>query len=456
MKDDLVSIARASLVAVDPRALVSRCLKLEGDVLRVRAGGVSRGVSGDVSRDVFCDYDLSTFSRVLVLGLGKAAAAMAQAVEDVLGSRITAGLIAVKPGHEAALGHIRQVPGGHPIPDESSVRAAALLAELADTADESTLVITVISGGGSSLVSAPGRESSLTLADIQETTRVLLACGAEIAEINCIRKHLLLLAGGRLAQRIAPGTCIALILSDVVGDDLQTIASGPTSADATTYQQALSIIESSGTAHALPKPVVEHLRLGAAGGFPETPKPGSSEISRCLNVLAGTNMAALQAAAVEAARLGYNPLILTTRLAGEAREAARSLAAVAAHVAAGGLCPRPACVLAGGETTVTVRGRGKGGRNQEVAASFLREMEKEPALFSGVSFLSFSTDGEDGPTDAAGGFALPAMLEAARSARVRVALQENDTYRLLSNLDGLFRTGPTGTNVCDVQVMLVA
>ena len=444
-RDDLVSIARAAIAAVDPRALVAQCLNLGGGALHVQAGGVS------------LTFDLPQYTKILVLGLGKAAGAMAQAVEQVLGSRITAGLIVTKPGHEAALSRIRQVFGGHPVPDQNSVQAAIQLAELADTADESTLVIALISGGGSSLVSAPCREGSLTLADIQETTRALLACGAEITEINCIRKHLLLLAGGRLAQRIAPGTCIALILSDVIGDDLQTIASGPTSADASTYGQALSIVDSFGASHALPRRVMAHLRLGAGGEIPETPKPGSPVLSRCFNLLAGTNILALQAAASEAARLGYNPFILTSRLAGEAKEAGRVLAAVAAHATSGALCPKPACILAGGETTVTLRGRGKGGRNQEMAASFLREMQKEPALFSGVSFLSFSTDGEDGPTDAAGGFALPAMVEPAGAAGVRVAaaLQNNDTFPLLSGLDGLFRTGPTGTNVCDIQVVLV-
>jgi glycerate 2-kinase len=419
-------------------------MRLDGHVLHVEAGGLSR------------DYDLSRFPRIFVLGFGKASAAMAQAAEVALGSRIAEGLVVIKPGHEAALAGIRQVPGGHPVPDENSVRAARLVAALADKADERTLVIALISGGGSSLVSAPGQESGLTLSDIQETTRALLASGAEIGEVNCIRKHLLLLAGGRLAQRIAPGTCVGIVLSDAVGNDLQTIASGPTSADSTTYGQALSIIESRGGA--FPRPVVERLQAGAAGRIPETPKPGAPELSRCSNFLAGTNTLALHAAAREAARLGYNPLVLTARLTGEAREVARVLAAVAAHEAAtGALCARPACLLAGGETTVTVRGRGKGGRNQEMAAAFLREMEKEAALFSGVSFLSFSTDGEDGPTDAAGGFALPAMAEAARAAGVRIAdaLRENDSYALLSELDGLFTTGPTGTNVCDIQVALI-
>jgi glycerate 2-kinase len=448
-RSDLAGIARSALAAVDPRALVAGSMRIDGGVLRVHAGKTAQ------------DFLLSRFQKIFVLGFGKAASAMAQAAEAVLGSRITKGLAVIKPGHEAPLTRIRQVPGGHPLPDQNSVRAAGLVAGLADEADERTLVIALISGGGSSLLAAPfeSEEARLSLADIQETTRQLLACGAEVGEINCIRKHLLMLAGGRLAGRIAPATCIGIVLSDAVGDDLQTIASGPTSADSTTYGQALSIIDSYGIPAALPTTVMEHLRAGAAGRLPETPKPGAPELLRCTNFLAGTNILALRSAAHEAQRLGYNSLILTTHLAGEAREAARVLAGIAKDVASTGLpCPPPACLLAGGETTVTLRGKGKGGRNQELALSFLREMEKEPAQLCSVSFLSFSTDGEDGPTDAAGGFALPAMVEASHAAGLRVtdALRENDSYVFLEKLGGLFITGPTGTNVCDIQVALVA
>jgi glycerate 2-kinase len=412
---------------------------------------------------------------------------MARAIEETLGTRIDRGLIVVKPGHEyqsagyvgaqhqsagyvgeqhqsagyvGELRRIRQVPGGHPVPDENSVQAAAEIAALADEADESTLVIVLISGGGSSLVAAPLGQGNagITLADIQETTRQLLACGAAIDEMNCIRKHLLLLAGGRLARRIAPATSVSLVLSDVVGDDLQTIASGPTFPDSTTYDGALSIITRYGIDSTLPTPVLKVLRDGAAGRIPETPKPGTPELSTASHVLVGTNLLALKSADDEARRLGYNTLILTSRMTGEAREAARLLAAVAADVAASGLPrARPACILAGGETTVTLRGHGKGGRNQELAVAFLREMEKEPALLSGTYVLSFSTDGEDGPTNAAGGFARASFVEAAREAGLSVqdSLRQNDSHTFLKQLDGLFITGPTQTNVCDIQIVLV-
>lgn len=445
---DLTKIALASIASVDPRAIVTRSMIVDSGVLRVNAGGAAR------------ELDLSRFQKIFVLGFGKAAGPMAQAVEDVLGSRITKGLIVVKPGQEVQLGRIRQFTGGHPVPDENSVRAAGMIAALADEGDERTLVITLISGGGSSLIAAPlphgGTE--VTLWDIQETTRQLLACGAEIQEINCIRKHLLLLAGGRLARRIAPAQAISLVLSDVVGDDLQTIASGPTSADTTTYELALSIIEYYGIGSALPGPVMSFLRAGADSKIPETPKPGAAELSSCSNFLAGTNLLALKSAADEAARLGYYPFILTSHLAGEAREAARTLAAVARDVAASGIpCDTPACILAGGETTVTVRGTGQGGRNQEMALAFLWEMRKDLALLSGTRFLSFSTDGEDGPTDAAGGFAFPSMVKGLETAGMSIqeTLRENDSHTLLKKLDGLFITGPTGTNVCDIQIALV-
>jgi hydroxypyruvate reductase len=447
-KNDLRLIANASLASVDPRRIITGSMRIDGGLLSTR------------TRDAGHSFELARFRKVFVLGFGKASGPMARAVEEVLGPRIDKGLIVVKPGHETSLERIRQIPGGHPVPDESSARAAAEIAALADEADERTLVITLISGGGSSLLSAPmsGGGHGVTLAHIQETTRRLLACGAAIGEINCIRKHLLLLAGGRLAQRIAPATSISLVLSDVVGDDIQTIASGPTCSDTTTYADALSIIDYYGIGNALPGPVMALLHAGAAGKIPETPKPGARELSFASTLLVGTNLQALKSAADEAQRLGYNPVILTSHLAGEAREAARMLAAVAKDVAASGLpAARPACILAGGETTVTLRGSGKGGRNQEMAVAFLWEMEKEPALLSGTHFLSFSTDGEDGPTDAAGGFAFASMVEQARAAHLRIpdSLRENDSYTALKRLEGLFITGPTNTNVCDIQVALV-
>jgi len=447
LRKDLERIAAVSLEAVNPRAIIARCMRVQGDFLRVE------------TPDARKDFELARFGRVFVLGFGKAAGPMAQAVEEILGHRIAKGLVVVKPGREVPLQRIRQMVGGHPVPDQNSVRAAAEIAALADEADEHTLVIVLVSGGGSALLSAPlDTAGSVTLGDIQQTTRRLLACGASIAEVNCVRKHLLLLAGGRLAQRIAPASSLTLALSDVVGNDFQTIASGPTSPDDSTYESALSIIQRFRIGADLPKTIMDFLARGAAGKIPETPKPGAPELSPAFRFLAGTNMLALEGAASEAARLGYDTIILTSHLVGEAREAARVIAAVAKDAAAGGLpCARPACILAGGETTVTVLGEGKGGRNQEMALAFLEEIDKDPHTLSGTRFLAFSTDGEDGPTDAAGGFAFPALSAAARDARVRAAdfLRTNDSYAFLQRLGGLFMTGPTDTNVCDIQIVLI-
>ena len=447
-RSDLRRIARAALDSADPARIVARSLRREGRSLHVQTPDDERVV------------DLAASPRLFVLGFGKAAGPMAQAVEQVLGDRIEQGLIVVKPGHETPLRVIRHVSGGHPVPDETSAQAAARIAALADEADARTLVLTLISGGGSSLLAAPMRQGDTepTLADIQETTRQLLDCGAAIEEMNCIRKHLLLLAGGKLARRIAPAVSVSLILSDVVGDDIQTIASGPMSPDSTTFRQALDIVRYYGIDSTLPPAVMRVLQEGTAGRLAETPKPGAREFAVASHVLVGTNLLSLRAAAEQAAFLGYHPMILTSHLCGEAREAARVLAAVAKDVAATGRpCPRPACLLAGGETTVTVKGKGKGGRNQEMAVSFLREIQNGSALLSRAWFLSFATDGEDGPTDAAGGHADAELLEAARRAGLRIedALSRNDSHTLLEKIGGLFNTGPTNTNVCDVQITLV-
>lgn len=444
----LNEIARAALDRVDPYRMVKEAVRIDGGMLHVAALGENLSL------------DLRPFERIFVLGFGKASGLMARGALEVLGSRINEGLVVVKPGHELELQGFRQVRGGHPIPDENSVAAAGEVSRLAGEADEKTLVICLISGGGSALLSAPlaaaGR--AITLQEIRATTKCLIGCGATISEINCIRKHLLALAGGRLGELISPATTVSLILSDVVGDDLETIASGPTCPDSTTYEQALAIVAYYGIGSSLPAPVVELLRAGARGDLPETPKPGSTTHPPARNLLIGTNLGALLAAREKARALGYNSIILTSRLSGEAREIARALSSIAKEAAATELpCRKPACILSGGETTVTLQGSGKGGRNQEMALAFLWEIEKEPSLLERACLLSFATDGEDGPTEAAGGFAEAAMLGRARSGSLRIAdyLRNNDSNSFLSATDGLFVTGPTNTNVCDIQIMLV-
>lgn len=448
----LREIFSAALTRIDPYGMIKDRVRLEGDRLIAELEQQRHEV------------DLTRFSRILVLGCGKASGRMARAVEEILGERITGGLVCVKYGHTDELSRIEQAEAAHPVPDEAGVRAAARIAELARGADENTLVINLISGGGSALLPAPmtyldgGKSVTLTLEHKQAVTRALLACGADIREINCVRKHLSELKGGRFLRLLEPATSLSLILSDVVGDRLDTIASGITSADESTYAQALGIVEKYGVAAKLPPEVLRALELGAGGSISETPKPGDPALDRATSLLIGTNHAALLAACDKARELGYNVAPLTCLLTGEAREVAKFLAGIALDVRRTEmLVKRPACVILGGETVVTLTGEGKGGRNQEMALAFLAELERDPEHGRGIGFLSASTDGSDGPTDAAGAYASANMLERAREAGLSTsaALKANDSYHFFEAIGGLYKTGPTMTNVCDLHMLLV-
>lgn len=441
----LEEIFRAALLAVDPYRLVRERVRVEGGKLLLPGEG---------------PLELSAFERVLVLGVGKAAAAMARAVEESLGERISDGVIVVREGHGEPLERVRRFEAGHPLPDVRGLAGAEAFEQLARRADERTLVISLISGGGSALLPAPyaGPAGRVSLEDKQSVTRALLACGATIQEINCIRKHLSRLKGGRLAALLDPATTVNLILSDVVGDRLDTIASGLTVPDETTYAQGLEIVARYGLESALPPAVMGVLREGAAGRIPETPKPGDPVFRRVRNVLLGTNRVALEAAAARARELGYACLVLSSRVTGEAREVARVYAGIALETAAGlGPVAPPGCILAGGETTVTIRGQGRGGRNQELALSFLRELAEAGAGAERVFFLSAATDGGDGPTDAAGAFASGATAAAGERAGLdpRSALEANDSHAFLAAAGDLIVTGPTGTNVNDISLALI-
>jgi len=451
-RQDLEAIFRAGLRRVDPRELVTAGLKLEGGRL------TARSETGSIT------LDLGEFRRIVVLGAGKASASMAAGLEEVLGERISEGVVVVKYGHTEALRHVRLIEAGHPIPDERGVGGAEAVAELARRADERTLVVNLISGGGSALLPAPFRGEGpegppgISLEDKQATTRALLACGATIQEINGIRKHISGLKGGRLAELLYPARSLNLILSDVVGDPLDAIASGLTVADESTFAQAWATVQRYGIEDRLPAGVVEILRRGAAGELPETPKPGAPVFERVTNLLLGTNFTALGAAARKAEEIGYTPVVLSSRLVGEAREVAKVLAAVAIDLRALGLLARrPACLLAGGETTVTLRGKGLGGRNQELALSFLQQLAEAGGAAAGIFFLSAATDGNDGPTDAAGAFASGEVLRRSRASGLSIegSLAANDSYHFHEAAGSLLKTGPTNTNVCDLQLCLV-
>jgi hydroxypyruvate reductase len=444
LRGEAVSIFQAGLSRADPLRLMSNCLSLEGNVLSL--------ISGETEST----WDLARFRRILLIGYGKASARMALGVEALLGDRVTGGIVVTKTGHGERLARSRLLEASHPVPDASSVEAGMGLLALAEEADEETLVINCVSGGGSALLCAPGFGCSLE--DKRRVTSLLLASGAPIGAINSVRKHLSLVKGGRLAKALYPATSINLILSDVMGDDLSVIASGPTVPDSATWTDALSALREFGVFSGLNPSLRRTFEEGAAGSLPETAKTGDPAFERCANVLVGTNHLSLVAARTEAERLGYEAILLSTRLEGEARELARVFVAIAADIRAHGLPMKaPACILAGGESTVTLRGKGKGGRNQEMALAFLEAAAGSGLDLAGVTFLSGATDGNDGPTDAAGGIVDASSLEACRASSldVKAALACNDSYQLLRSAGSLLVTGPTNTNVCDIQVLLV-
>ena len=443
-KIDLTEIFTAAVKRVDPESMLLTQCSLNGDIFSVIAAGQH------------LEYDLTKYNRVIVIGAGKATARMAKAIETILGNRITEGHIAVKYGHTEDLNIIKTIESGHPVPDDNSVKAADEILKLAFSADEKSLVINLISGGGSALLCMPYRDEKLqcSLPEKQAVTKLLLDCGAEIAEINTIRKHLSGIKGGRLAGAIYPADSLNLILSDVIGDRLDSIASGLTVADNSTFQDAAGIIDKYKIREQLPLNIRKILDGGIDGLIEETPKPESRIFDKSKNVLIGTNLAALRSAKEAAEKLGYNTQILSSQIAGEASEAAKFYLGIGRDIRRDqGMLPRPACVIAGGETTVTIRGGGLGGRNQEMALAFLNELKDEPQIF----FLSGGTDGNDGPTDAAGAFASSEISAAGTAAGLSIQsyLDDNDSYNYFRQTEGLLKTGPTNTNVCDVQIMLV-
>jgi glycerate 2-kinase len=435
-REHLRAIFEAGLRAVDPAEAVSRAVREQGGRLLVADKA----------------YRLDDYERVFVIGAGKAGAPMARAIEEVLGDRLADGWINVKYGHTAPLRKVRVQEAGHPIPDEKGLQGAGRIARLASEAGEKDLVFCVISGGGSALLVSPAE--GIDLGQKQAVTSELLACGASIQEINAVRKHLSKIKGGQLARLCWPATMVTLILSDVVGDPLDVIASGPTVPDTSTFDDCLEILERYELSGRLPRPLIEHLEQGARGALPETPKPGDPVFDRVQNVIVANNLQAVLAAGRQAASLGYEPLVLSTRMEGETREVAGAHAAIFREVLATGhpLAP-PACILSGGETTVTLKGRGKGGRNQEFSLAVALRVQGQDRIF----FLSGGTDGTDGPTDAAGAFADGTTVERARGLNMEAAryLEENNSYPFFEALGDLLITGPTNTNVMDLRICLI-
>lgn len=397
--------------------------------------------------------------KVYVLGAGKAGAAMARAAEDALGDRISAGLVVVKDGHAGAgpgnepLHRIRLAEAGHPVPDERGVEAARSILQLAEQAGEDDLVLCLVSGGGSALLVSPAADISLE--DLQATTGLLLRAGATINELNAVRKHLSSVSGGQLARAAYPGRVVALILSDVTGSPLDVIASGPTAPDPTTYGDALAVIDRYRLAGQVPGPVLRRLKRGAAGELPETPKPGDPIFGRVENVIVASNVIAVNATAGRAREMGFNTIIMSTYVEGEAREVGVVLAGLAKEIASYNRpASPPACLLFGGETTVTVRGEGTGGRNTELALGAALALR---GLGPDLVVASFATDGGDGTSPAAGAICDGTSIDRSKALGLdaTAALHDNDTYTYWAALGDAIITGPTGTNVNDLMLVCV-
>ncbi|MEN6479998.1 MAG: glycerate kinase [Anaerolineales bacterium] len=433
---EVVTILQAALDAVDPGRAVERALRREGDRLYV----------GDRC------YDLAQIERVLVVGAGKAGAPMARAVERVLAegpgrSRITAGLVNVKYGYVEPTERIALHEAGHPLPDEQGVAGTQRIAALLADARENDLVICLISGGGSALMTLPAE--GISLSDLQALTGALLRAGATINEINAIRKHLDEVKGGGLARLAAPARVLSLLLSDVVGNPLDVIASGPTVPDTATFGDALDLLRRYGLLAEAPAAIRRRLERGAAGELPDTPKAGDPLFDRVQNVIVASNDIAARAAEEQARALGYHAQVWSTYVEGEAREVARVQAALAKELhATGRPLPRPACLISGGETTVTLRGQGRGGRNQELALAAAIALDGWPD----VAVVCLATDGSDGPTDASGAYADGGTVARARALGLDAwaHLQRNDAYPFFQQLGELLLTGPTNTNVNDL------
>ena len=398
--------------------------------------------------------ELESFDRIFLIGVGKASVEMAAAVEAVLGPRLSGGVVATKHGCEGHQLRVAQlIEAEHPIPGEAGVRASLAVLELLAQLNARDLVIVALSGGASALLPAPAQP--VTLQAKQRTTELLLRAGANIGELNAVRKHLSLLKGGRLAALAYPATVLALLLSDVIGDRLDVIGSGLTAPDHSTFQDALAVLEKFQLMEKVPALVRERLEAGARGEIEETPKAGDRIFENVHNVIVGSNRLALESAASKAEELGFAPFILSSTIEGEARDIAQKHAQILRDVVtSGNPVNPPACILSGGETTVTVRGRGLGGRNQEFALAAALAIDG----VADVLVLSAGTDGTDGPTDAAGAVAAGDTVERANRLGLNASayLADNNSYPFFDALGDLIRTGATGTNVMDIHVLLAA
>ncbi|MBN9392424.1 MAG: glycerate kinase [Chloroflexi bacterium] len=439
-----LEILGAALAAVDPYQAVRQALVFDRATNRLTVGGR--------------DFRLDPAGKLIVVGAGKAGTPMAQAVAAVFGDRVSAGLVTVKYGYGpeqvGSAGPIRFREAGHPVLDEAGIRATTEITGLLEGLTERDTVVAVISGGGSALLEEP--VEGVSLANMQQLATALLKGGATINQLNTIRKHLSRVKGGQLARLAAPAQVIGLLLSDVVGSPLDVIGSGPTVPDTSTFQDAWAILERLGLTgdNAIPGPIRDYLQKGLAGEVSETPKPGDPLFEHVFTYIVGDNRVAALAGLEKARQLGFNTMLLSTFIEGEAREVARVFCGIAREIlASNGPLKRPACLIAGGETTVTVRGDGLGGRNQEMALAAALALDG----LENVLIVPLATDGSDGPNDAAGAFAEGDTVRQARALALDPFdyLQRNDAYHFFEKTGGLLKTGPTNTNVNDLTLVLV-
>jgi len=432
-----LEILGSALTSSDPVDLVKRKLYTKDNLLLIDS----------------LKFDLNRFDRILVVGAGKASGAMASAVEDIFGDRISKGLINVQKGIRERFDtkHIELNEARHPVPDEGGLLGSKKILKVLDDVSENDLVISIISGGGSALLPLPAGD--LSLSDMQDVTQNLLKCGATIDEVNMVRKHLSAIKGGRLAKHTYPATMICLIISDVVGDPLSSIASGPTVPDPSTYSDAYKVLKRYDVWDSIPEVVKTHINKGLTGEIPESPKPEDPYFKKVHNIILGSNRIALKAASDKAGRLGLTPYILTSYIEGEARHVGTVIASLARETTSEEcFFKKPTAILAGGETTVTVRGEGRGGRNQELALSASLKIKEQ----KGMVILSAGTDGLDGPTDAAGAIVDGSTLRRAQERDMNPIdyLDNNDSYNFFKNIGDLVLTGSTGTNVNDILIIV--
>jgi len=437
LRGDARAIFDAGLKAVDSIKAVKNHINRDGNTLRVQG----------------IEYDVGAYENIYMIGMGKAAASMAKAVEDIIGDKLTAGIVNVKYGHTVPLNKIKINEAAHPVPDDAGLKGSQEIIELLKKTGEKDLVICLISGGGSALLPLPA--GNLTLEDKQVVTKLLLECGADIHEINSIRKQISAVKGGRLAAFVYPSTLISLILSDVIGDDLDVIASGPTVPDTHTFHDCRNIIQKYKLDQRVPKSVIEYIEKGCSGEIEDTPKSDSPVFERTQNAIVGSNILAVSAAKKKAEELGYNSLVLSTFIHGETKEVAKVHAAIAKEIrSSGNPLKKPACIISGGETTVTIEGKGLGGRNQEFVLAAALDIDG----LNDVVILSGGTDGNDGPTDAAGAIADGTTISRANDLGLDAYkyLCENNSYNFFKPLGDLLITGPTNTNVMDLRVLLIS